>query len=103
MAPGRTKKKKNHDWERDLDGDLDRIRHFYKCDVFVTLVRHFELVDIGTPNLMEEVEKRGMESIHFPIKDKWVPDSMDQLILLVDVIITRLRQGKNCCVSLQWW
>jgi len=36
-----------------------------------------------------------MESIHFPIKDKWVPDSMDQLILLVETIITRLRQGKT--------
>jgi len=66
--------------------------------VFVTLVRHLELVDIGIPNLFEEVEKRGMESIHFPIKDKWVPDSMDQLILLVDAIITRLRQGKTVVV-----
>lgn len=39
-----------------------------------------------------------MESIHFPIKDKWVPDSMDQLILLVETIITRLRQGKTVVV-----
>src|SRR4051812_33311357 len=34
-----------------------------------------------------------MESIHFPIKDKWVPNSMEQLVLLVETIIHRLRQG----------
>eukprot|EP01128_Nolandella_sp_AFSM9_P006525 TRINITY_DN3380_c0_g1_i1.p2 TRINITY_DN3380_c0_g1~~TRINITY_DN3380_c0_g1_i1.p2 ORF type:complete len:384 (+),score=115.86 TRINITY_DN3380_c0_g1_i1:1324-2475(+) len=49
--------------------------------------------DIHTPNLFEEVEALGMESIHFPIKDKWIPNSMDGLIHLVETIIARLRKG----------
>eukprot|EP01125_Pyxidicula_operculata_P019099 TRINITY_DN689_c1_g4_i1.p1 TRINITY_DN689_c1_g4~~TRINITY_DN689_c1_g4_i1.p1 ORF type:complete len:653 (-),score=260.66 TRINITY_DN689_c1_g4_i1:162-2120(-) len=98
MAPGRCKKKKIHDWARDLSKDLDRIRNVYECDVLVSLVRRSELIDLGTPHLIEEVRKRGMEAIHFPIKDKWVPNSMEQLINLVSLIITRLRQAKTVVV-----
>jgi protein-tyrosine phosphatase len=35
-----------------------------------------------------------MESIHFPIKDKWIPPSMEGLIFLVDTIIERMKAGK---------
>ena len=93
MAPGRTKKKEKHVWARDLGKDLDRIRGVYGCDVLVTLLRHQEMIDIATPTLLEEVERRGMESIHFPIKDKWIPNSMEQLVALVETIIARLRRG----------
>jgi len=44
------------------------------------------------------VENRGMESIHFPIKDKWIPNSMDELIYLVEKIIVLLRAGKKVVV-----
>jgi len=62
------------------------------------LVRHQELVDISVTNLFTEVEKRGMESIHFPIKDKWIPHSMPKLIDLVEVIISRLKDRKSVVV-----
>ena len=39
-----------------------------------------------------------MESIHFPIKDKWIPNSMDGLIALVDTLIQRLKDGKTVVV-----
>jgi len=39
-----------------------------------------------------------MESIHFPIKDKWIPNSMDDLVKLVEKIIVRLRAGKKVVV-----
>lgn len=70
MAPGRTKKKKYHDWARDLGADLDRIHNVYECDVFVTLVRHLELVDIAIPNLFEEVEFL-QSSHHFSGRKAW--------------------------------
>lgn len=54
--------------------------------------------EICIPNLFKEVEARGMESIHFPIKDKWIPNSMDDLIELVEKIIVRLRAGKKVVV-----
>uniref|UniRef100_A0A6B2L321 protein-tyrosine-phosphatase n=1 Tax=Arcella intermedia TaxID=1963864 RepID=A0A6B2L321_9EUKA len=98
MAPGRTKKKKIHDWARDLNKDLDRIRNVYHCDVLVSLVRKTEMEEICIPNLFKEVVAREMDYIHFPIKDKWVPSSMEDLVLLVDRIINILRKGKTVVV-----
>jgi len=92
---GELKRKKKHEWNRSLELDLDRIRYFYNCDVLVSLVRHAELVEIEVPHIFEEVELRSMESIHFPIKDKWIPNSMLGLIELVEVIIFRLKEGKS--------
>jgi len=98
MAPGRSKKAKIHEWRRDLGVDLDRIRNEFNCDVFVSLVRHSELIEIDIPNLFDEVEKRGMESIHFPITDKWIPHSMPKLVSLVEVIISKLKESKTVIV-----
>lgn len=95
MAPGRNKKSSHKIWIRDIDKDLDRLKDVYQCDVLVSLIRHSELHSLGIPTLFEDVENRGIESIHFPIKDKWVPDSMTELIKLVDIILQRLKQGKT--------
>lgn len=98
MCPGRKKKKAAHEWDRDLEADLLRIRDFYKCDVVVSLVRRSELIELKIPNLLEEVERLGMESIHFPIKDKWQPDSMADFIKLVDALVHRLKIGKTIVI-----
>jgi protein-tyrosine phosphatase len=98
MCPGRKKKKAAHEWDRDLEKDLLRIRDHYKCDVVVSLVRRSELVELRIPTLLEEVEKMGMESIHFPIKDKWIPDSMAGVIRLVDTLVQRLKVGKTIVI-----
>jgi len=98
MAPGRSKNKKKHEWKRDLGKDLDRIKETYHCDVFVSLVQHQELIDVLIPTLFEEVRIRGMELIHFPIKDKWIPNSMPKLIDLVELIILRLKERKTVVV-----
>jgi len=95
MAPGRKKKKNAHDWDRDLAMDLDRIRNDYGCDVLVSLIRHKELEDLRILTLAKDVEALGMEYIHFPIKDKWIPHSMDELIRHVDLIIKRLTEGQT--------
>lgn len=98
MAPGRTKKKSEHIWARDLLQDLQRLRDNYRCDVLVTLLRTQEMRDISVPHLLTEAAKHGMESIHMPIKDKWVPNSMEQLMRLVEAIIARLRKGLRVVV-----
>jgi len=93
MAPGRTKKKKKHDWDRDLHLDLERIRNEYHCDVLVSLVRTTEMTEIQIPNLLEEVAYHGMLPYHYPIKDKWIPNSMEGLISSVEWIIEKLKEG----------
>jgi len=44
------------------------------------------------------VVNKGMESIHFPIKDKWIPNSMPKLMELVEFIISRLKERKTVVV-----
>jgi len=39
-----------------------------------------------------------MDSIHFPIKDKYVPNSMEQFMVLIETIIGKLKEGKNVVV-----
>lgn len=65
MCPGRQKKKAAHEWDRDLEKDLQRVRYHYKADVVVSLVRRSELVELRIPNLIEEIERHGMESIWY--------------------------------------
>lgn len=68
MCPGRQKKKAAHEWDRDLEKDLLRIHQHYKADVVVSLVRRSELVELRIPNLIEEIERHGMESIWYVVK-----------------------------------
>eukprot|EP01126_Amoeba_proteus_P005838 TRINITY_DN1199_c5_g1_i4.p2 TRINITY_DN1199_c5_g1~~TRINITY_DN1199_c5_g1_i4.p2 ORF type:complete len:235 (+),score=87.23 TRINITY_DN1199_c5_g1_i4:1704-2408(+) len=88
-------KKKNHDWDRDLSKDIERLKDKYGCDVLVSLVRSVEMNEIQIPNLFEEVKSRGILSKHYPIKDKWIPNSMEGLIDNVEWIIARLKEGKT--------
>lgn len=68
MCPGRQKKKAAHEWDRDLEKDLLRVKNLYKADVVVSLVRRTELVELRIPNLIEEIERHGMESIWYGLK-----------------------------------
>jgi len=78
--------------------DLDRIKNEFNCDVLVSLMRLSEMRDVGISNLFTEAKNRGMESISFPIKDKWIPNSMPKLISLVELIITKLKERKTVIV-----
>eukprot|EP01101_Sappina_pedata_P011667 TRINITY_DN7883_c0_g1_i1.p1 TRINITY_DN7883_c0_g1~~TRINITY_DN7883_c0_g1_i1.p1 ORF type:complete len:634 (+),score=118.78 TRINITY_DN7883_c0_g1_i1:172-1902(+) len=90
MCPGRNKKS----WRRDLNKDLIK---FYEneVDTVVSLVRDAELTFMGIPQLFQRYTEEGMESIHRPIQDKWIPSHMRILVDLVKDIIARLKQGKS--------
>lgn len=89
MCPGRSKK----DHRRNLDSDVDvLLRH--NAQVLVTLVKDAELESMGIPNMITIVKGAGIESIWLPIRDKWIPSSMDDLIRLVEQIIEHIREGK---------
>eukprot|EP00029_Vermamoeba_vermiformis_P010071 TRINITY_DN5229_c0_g1_i1.p1 TRINITY_DN5229_c0_g1~~TRINITY_DN5229_c0_g1_i1.p1 ORF type:complete len:724 (-),score=146.18 TRINITY_DN5229_c0_g1_i1:264-2435(-) len=89
MCPGRSKK----DHRRNLESDVNvLLRH--NAQVLVTLVKEAELDSIGIPNMITIVKGSGIESIWLPIRDKWIPSSMDDLIRLVEQIIERIRDGK---------
>eukprot|EP01088_Endostelium_zonatum_P019981 TRINITY_DN7150_c0_g1_i1.p1 TRINITY_DN7150_c0_g1~~TRINITY_DN7150_c0_g1_i1.p1 ORF type:complete len:851 (-),score=273.90 TRINITY_DN7150_c0_g1_i1:53-2605(-) len=98
MAPGRNKKKKAHVWRRDLGADLTRLKDYYNTEVLVSLIRDIEIKELKTQEIWNEVKKRNMMSIWFPIKDKWIPKSMVGLIGVVEKIIIHLKRGATVVV-----
>lgn len=91
--PGRFKK--NH--KRDLEKDLKRVKEHYKIDTVVTLVKSKELDSMGISNYFEKVKEFELTSYHFPIKDKWLPDS-EGLYKCVDFILKELKDGKKVVI-----
>eukprot|EP01121_Diplochlamys_sp_Union-15-3_P003361 TRINITY_DN1320_c0_g1_i4.p1 TRINITY_DN1320_c0_g1~~TRINITY_DN1320_c0_g1_i4.p1 ORF type:complete len:323 (-),score=57.99 TRINITY_DN1320_c0_g1_i4:119-1087(-) len=89
MCPGRSKKT----WRRTLASDINMLLN-EKTEVLVTLVQQSEFDSMGIPNFVEEVQRANIEVLHFPIKDKWIPSSMDYLVNAVQEILKRMKQGK---------
>jgi protein-tyrosine phosphatase len=90
---------------RDLEADLAAIRDCAGssrgCDVVVTLLQASEMRLLGVPTLCERVAALGMASMHMPIHDKWVPDSMREFARVVDGLARLLSESKrivvHCC------
>jgi predicted protein tyrosine phosphatase len=73
------------EWARDLDADLDRLRHHHCADVLVSLIEDHECDLLGIPDLRGRARDAGLEVRHFPITDDSVPppwrdDAFAQLV-----------------------
>jgi len=75
LAPGKHGASYYHpvDWARDLDADLDRLRHHHRADVLVTLMEDHEHDLLGITDLRARARDAGLEVRHFPIPDASVP------------------------------
>jgi ADP-ribosyl-[dinitrogen reductase] hydrolase len=75
LAPGKHGTSYYHpaDWARDLDADLDRLRHHHRADVLVSLMEDHEHDLLGISNLRSRARDAGLEVRHFPIPDGSVP------------------------------
>ncbi len=71
ICPG--KKDRSRQWDRDLGEDLDGVRDWGATTV-VTLIEDHELRLLAVEDLGAEVERRGMDWMHLPIRDVDVPD-----------------------------
>lgn len=100
MCPGRNKPKKYHVWKRDLQTDLQAIASS-GCDVVVTLVRSVELLSMGIIELFVRIKQLGMESLHFPVVDKWIPESMTSVMELISKLLAYVDQGKT--IVIHWF
>ena len=94
ISPGRKKGR----WDRSLDVDLETIRNEHHTDVIVTLLTQQDLVDIQVQNLLDGVKRRGITSIHFPIRDKFVPEDLEAFCSLILGIVELLHAGKTVVV-----
>ena len=66
--------------------------------MLVTLVRDYELDDLGVPDLFERVAAFGLESMHLPITDGGVPTDPDAFRTLVMTVLGHARDGENVVI-----
>lgn len=92
MCPGRNKK----DHRRNLKMDIAALLQV-GTQVLVSLVQQHELDSMKIPDMMTRVRAAGIEVIHAPIKDKWIPSRIGILVELVDLIAERVKLGK--CIT----
>src|SRR5262249_10340277 len=69
LAPGRKARGASATWDRDLDEDLRVLRDDYGAKALVTLMRDYELADLGIPQLFERVAAFGLASLRLAITD----------------------------------
>eukprot|EP01104_Vermistella_antarctica_P012550 TRINITY_DN3661_c0_g1_i3.p1 TRINITY_DN3661_c0_g1~~TRINITY_DN3661_c0_g1_i3.p1 ORF type:complete len:263 (-),score=48.55 TRINITY_DN3661_c0_g1_i3:118-906(-) len=97
VIPGR---QKPPDWDLNFEENLTFLRDSGVTTV-VSLVRELELVGmrLGTvPEFQERIQAFAMTWLHFPIKDKWLPESTGGYKQLLLEIAERLCAGESILV-----
>jgi len=84
-------------WARDLTKDLDAIAA-WNAKAVVTLIEWHEFLLLGIPDLGAEVQRRGMEWLHLPIRDVSTPGSEFEERWPADS--KRLRQRLDACENI---
>ena len=102
LAPGKHGASFYHPvgWARDLDADLDLLRHLHRADILVSLVEDHEYDLLGIPDLRSRARDAGLEVCHFPIADDSVPPPWrdDDFASLVAGIRRALDDGRRVVV-----
>eukprot|EP01125_Pyxidicula_operculata_P006875 TRINITY_DN2357_c2_g1_i2.p1 TRINITY_DN2357_c2_g1~~TRINITY_DN2357_c2_g1_i2.p1 ORF type:complete len:434 (-),score=106.92 TRINITY_DN2357_c2_g1_i2:116-1417(-) len=94
MCPGRQFHKH---YSRNLDLDL-QVYKDNRVEVVVTLMTNAELDRMKLSNLTKKVEEYGMESLHFPVTDKWIPESAATFARVVQNVVEYVKLGKKIVV-----
>ncbi|EAW33983.1 cyclin-dependent kinase inhibitor 3 family protein [Lyngbya sp. PCC 8106] len=98
FAPGKKHQGMHFMWDRSLEQDLDRLRNNYQTDVLISLIESHEFEAVQIPDLIVQAQARKMQTIWFPIPDMSVPNSIDELILLVQKILLNTQQNKTVVI-----
>eukprot|EP01130_Rhizamoeba_saxonica_P015245 TRINITY_DN6799_c0_g1_i1.p1 TRINITY_DN6799_c0_g1~~TRINITY_DN6799_c0_g1_i1.p1 ORF type:complete len:493 (-),score=101.55 TRINITY_DN6799_c0_g1_i1:334-1758(-) len=89
MCPGRNKK----NWRRDLPTDI-AVLTSCNIDITITTVTTDELVMMKIPHYFDALHDVGIETVHFPIKDKWLPKSQEEFMGLIEQMVEFVRQER---------
>lgn len=94
-APGRKRKGD----QRDLGSDIDFLCQEHGFDVVVTLLEDRELRVMECVDMGKVVESKGIQWVHFPMRDKWIPsDTAAFLSRVVQPIANWVGEGKRVLV-----
>lgn len=101
FCPGkkqRATKRGKCNWNRCIHSDLDRIKHEYDIDYVLCLLEDHEFCSLQIHDYFDQVEKRDMEAIHYPIKDKDIPNCMKEFHDHVEYIHKLIHDGYKVAV-----
>ena len=86
-------------WNRDLDLDLDVVKG-WGASTILSLIEDHEFEMLGVPEFREAVNARGIEWIHFPIRDLDAPtdDAMDTWTSISAQLHAALERGSHIVV-----
>jgi len=93
MCPGRVWSS----WQRDLNKDLKVILE-NKVQVICSVITNTELKEMNQPDLMDKFHTAGLESIHYSIHDKWLPNSIDNFLSFVDSVMYHIHKEKTILI-----
>jgi hypothetical protein len=87
ISPGRKKGK----WNRDLTMDVVRMKEFYNIGLIVTLLQDYDMRNIHNEDLFRVLGDNKIKYIHFPVRDKWIPSSINNFVSLIKTIVIETR------------
>jgi len=84
---------------RDLEADARRLREHWRIDALLLLVEDHELEMTGVPDIVEAMERQGVEVLRHPVRDMDVPDDPIAYRATLDRVLQRLRGGQSVVVA----
>lgn len=94
-------------WDRSVMDDIDRLVDVEGMDVLVSLMEEHEYSLLKMDNFFDYLDKRKVQTIHYPIRDVSVPESTDrdsffslvaqirELLAAGRTVVTHCRGGKG--------
>eukprot|EP01103_Thecamoeba_quadrilineata_P013896 TRINITY_DN3996_c0_g1_i1.p1 TRINITY_DN3996_c0_g1~~TRINITY_DN3996_c0_g1_i1.p1 ORF type:complete len:360 (-),score=71.78 TRINITY_DN3996_c0_g1_i1:106-1185(-) len=82
---------------RDLLADVRKLKE-QGTEVLVTLLQLKEIQEMGCSTLFCYLRKAGIESLWFPLSDRWIPESMSGFVGAVKGIEQHVLNGKHVVV-----
>jgi protein-tyrosine phosphatase len=67
-------------------------------DCVVSLLEPAEIAELGLQDERELCEKAGLEFVQFPIPDRGVPNSKEDLAPLVETLVRQLQKGRGVAI-----
>ncbi len=99
LAPGKhAPSYEGASWARDLDRDLDRLRHDEGAEVLVPLLEDRELEWMKISELVPKAEARGMSVHRLPIVDGQPPAEPGPVAALTATLAEHLQAGRTVVV-----
>jgi len=69
-----------------------------KVQVVASIITRTELRQMNHPDFYDRIKNKGLESIEFSIHDKWLPNSIDNFMKVVEDIVEHIRNEKTILV-----